>query len=270
MGTVAQQEALAELGFPTAADAAVEFRAAGRRGRIPWCDPRYATTLAYISAGAVLLVPISHCLLRGLIRSLFIYALTTPVSTVSSADAVVFNTAARERVQVCICCRGCDHARARWCTPCELVAADAVSPCAAPELLLDTPVQYHSMILQLLVQALSSRIVYPSAFNRPYRCAVKYIRSYVMEELANLIFIGCYVAQCGPPGFKTLWMRLQPAMWHYMYGKHDTVAQRHAAERSLKNYAARLEQYVLEGKVLQPAAGSFAYSCTKMYSALPG
>jgi len=70
-----------------------------------------------------------------------------------------------------------------------------------------------------------------------------------MEELANLIFIGCYVAKCGPPGFKSLWMRLQPAMWHYLYGKDDTADQRCDAERSLKHYAARLEKYVIDGQV---------------------
>lgn len=100
-----------------------------------------------------------------------------------------------------------------------------------------------------VLQALHGRIVYPSAFNRAYRCVVKYIKSYVMEELANLIFIGCYIAQCGPPGFKSLWMRLQPAVWHYLYGRDDTAAQRRAAAVSLQNYASRLEKYVIDGKV---------------------
>lgn len=111
------------------------------------------------------------------------------------------------------------------------------------------PVSGSVVIASPLMQDLWCRIVYPSAFNRAYRCVVKYIKSYVMEELANLIFIGCYIARCGPPGFKTLWMRLQPALWHYMYGRHDSVAQRNAAETSLKAYAARLEKYVIEGKV---------------------
>lgn len=91
--------------------------------------------------------------------------------------------------------------------------------------------------------------MYGSAFNRPYRCVVKYIKSYVIEELANLIFIGSYIAKCGPPGFKTLWMRLQPAVHHYLYGKDDTLAQRAAAETSLRQYAQKLENFVLEGKV---------------------
>ena len=91
--------------------------------------------------------------------------------------------------------------------------------------------------------------MYGSAFNRPYRCVVKYIKSYVIEELANLIFIGSYIAKCGPPGFKTLWMRLQPALHHYLYGKDDNLAQRAAAETSLRKYAQKLESFVLEGKV---------------------
>lgn len=100
MLTDAQEDALQELGLSSAADATLEFRKLGRRGRIPWCDPRYAIALAYISAGALVLVPIAHCLLRGLIRSLFIYALTTPVSSVSKTDPLVFNTASRDDVKV--------------------------------------------------------------------------------------------------------------------------------------------------------------------------
>lgn len=96
-----QAEALEQLGYSSAADATKEFRNLGRRGRIPWCDARYATALAYIAAGALVLVPISHCLLRGLIRSLFIYALTTPVSSVNASDPLVFNTEARDNVKVC-------------------------------------------------------------------------------------------------------------------------------------------------------------------------
>lgn len=102
---------------------------------------------------------------------------------------------------------------------------------------------------ELLLQGLATRIVYGSAFNRPYRCVVKYIKSYVIEELANLIFIGSYIAKCGPPGFKSLWMRLRPALLHYLYGKDDTVLQQHAAETSLRRYAMKLEKYVIEGKV---------------------
>lgn len=95
-----QEDALLKLGFSSAADATPEFRKLGRRGRIPWCDPRYAIALAYISAGALVLVPIAHCLLRGLVRSLFIYALTTPVSSVSTTDPLVFNTVSRDKVKV--------------------------------------------------------------------------------------------------------------------------------------------------------------------------
>lgn len=85
--------------------------------------------------------------------------------------------------------------------------------------------------------------------NRPYRCAIKHIKSYVMEELANLIFIGCYIAQCGPPGFKRLWSLLQPALLHYIYGMDDTDAERAAAEASLLAYARELERLVKKGTV---------------------
>lgn len=102
------------------------------------------------------------------------------------------------------------------------------------------------------MQALGDRIVFPSAFNRSYRCVLKYIKSYVMEELANLIFIGSYIAQCGPPGFKSLWMLLQPALWHYLYGYDDTVAQQHEAAKAMRSYAVKLEELVAAG-VVRPA-----------------
>ena len=95
-----RKRSLAALGLESDADAHTALRRHGRRGRLPWCDSRYKDSLAYISAGAIVLVPISHCLLRGLVRSLFIYALTTPVSTVDDNDPVVFNTSERELVKV--------------------------------------------------------------------------------------------------------------------------------------------------------------------------
>lgn len=100
-------------------------------------------------------------------------------------------------------------------------------------------------------QALAQRITFPSSFNRPYRCVVKYIKSYVMEELANLIFIGCYIAQCGPPGFKSLWTCLQPALWHYIYGWDDNKTQQQQAATAMRTYAKRLETFVKEKKVCQ-------------------
>ena len=241
-----RRTALKELDLQSEADAKLALTRQGRRGRIPWCDPRYNDSLAYISAGGVLLVPISHCLLRGVVRSLFVYALTTPVSTVSDDDPVVFNTEERGKVKVCfqalrkVLYAGEHETPMRCCWfassipavgACRLTGAGPLTPD------------------ELLLQGLACRIVYGSAFNRPYRCVVKYIKSYVIEELANLIFIGSYIAKCGPPGFKTLWMRLQPALLHYLYGKDDTVAQQHAAETSLRRYAMKLEKYVIEGKV---------------------
>lgn len=91
--------------------------------------------------------------------------------------------------------------------------------------------------------------MFPSAFNRAYRCVLKHIGSYVMEELANLIFIGCYIAQCGPPGFKSLWVKLQPALWHYLYGVNDTVAQQQQAAKDMRSYAVKLEELVKTGQV---------------------
>lgn len=97
----ARHAALDRLGIESADAGRLALRNHARRGRLPWCDPRYKERLAYISAGDVLLVPVAHCLLRGLVRSLFIYALDTQVSSVHPNHPVVFNKEQRARVKVC-------------------------------------------------------------------------------------------------------------------------------------------------------------------------
>lgn len=106
-------------------------------------------------------------------------------------------------------------------------------------------------------------MAFPSAFNRDYRCVVSYIKSYVMEELANLIFIGCLIAKCGPVGFQSLWEKLQPALWHYIYGRDDGAEeQRHAADAMLA-YAQQLEDLVLAGEVCTPSLAATC-ACVQM------
>lgn len=123
----------------------------------------------------------------------------------------------------------------------------------------------HDLIFIMRAQALGDRIVFPSAFNRSYRCVVKNIKSYVMEELANLIFIGCYIAQCGPPAFKSLWTVLQPAMWHYLYGVDDTDSEQKAAANAMRKYAQKLEKLVAERTVRShlQAYCAFVYECAQ-------
>ena len=58
--------------------------------------------LKYIAAGGIITLPIAHCLLRGVIRSLFEYSLDTKVKSVPDKHPVVFNQAARAAVKVCI------------------------------------------------------------------------------------------------------------------------------------------------------------------------
>jgi hypothetical protein len=99
------------------------------------------------------------------------------------------------------------------------------------------------------VQRLATRITYPSGFNRQYRCVIDYIKSYVMEELANLVFVGCLVAKLGPPGFQRLWKEVQPAVWHYIYGFQDNKTDQQQAANHMRNYACLLEQLVEEQQV---------------------
>lgn len=101
----------------------------------------------------------------------------------------------------------------------------------------------------MCLQSLKHRIKLPFGFNRPYRCVVKYGKSYVMEELANLIWLGGLLAEAGPPGFRRLWGFLQPALQHYLYGWNATVEDIHAAAANMRNYAQELERGVIAGKI---------------------
>lgn len=92
--------ALAALGISSVEAGRAELKRYGRRGRMPWCHPKYKEHLSYISPADIVVVPVAHCLLRGLVRSLFMYALDTPVSTVRPTHSVVFNTSQRDKVKV--------------------------------------------------------------------------------------------------------------------------------------------------------------------------
>lgn len=116
------------------------------------------------------------------------------------------------------------------------------------------------------VQALGSRIQLPFGFNRPYRCIVKYVRHYTIEELGSFIWIGGLVSRYGPPGFRELWSLLQPALCHYMYGCDATEEDMRAASRSLWAFACCLENKVLQGVVrLRVGACSRRHACTTAY-----
>ena len=97
-----RKQALRLLTLASVEEARGELRQLARRGRLPWCDAAYQTSLKYIAAGDILTVPVAHCLLRGVLRSIFVYALDTKVSTVSDKHPVVFNQDARARVKVCM------------------------------------------------------------------------------------------------------------------------------------------------------------------------
>jgi hypothetical protein len=70
-----------------------------------------------------------------------------------------------------------------------------------------------------------------------------------MEELANLIWIGCLIAYTGPPGFQKLWRELQPALQHYIYGFDATGDAMLSAARHLKQFAIYLDEYAVSGQV---------------------
>lgn len=99
------------------------------------------------------------------------------------------------------------------------------------------------------LQALASRIKYPAPFNRKYRCVVEYSESYIMEEYANMVWIGSLIAKIGPPGFQSLWRLLRPVLKHYIYNFDAEPEECELAGKQLWDYACCVEEHVQAGHV---------------------
>ena len=93
-------QALSELGIPSKARAKELLTELGRRGPLPWCLERDEESLSYISAGNILLVPVDHCLLRGVLRTLLVHCICTNVSDIDPEDAIAFRKPNRDRARV--------------------------------------------------------------------------------------------------------------------------------------------------------------------------
>lgn len=99
---------------------------------MPWRAPAFRELLAYVPTGDILLVPVGHTLLRGLLRPLLIYALRTKLVEIPEHNSVIFDGPARRAVKVRRAPRACvvylymrPAAPTRWCwrqqnrTPCS-------------------------------------------------------------------------------------------------------------------------------------------------------
>lgn len=93
-------QALAALGITSRARAKEILTELGRRGPLPWSLDRYAESLAYISAGSVMLVPVDHCLLRGVLRTLLVHCICTNVSEIDADDVIAFRKVNRDKARV--------------------------------------------------------------------------------------------------------------------------------------------------------------------------
>jgi hypothetical protein len=102
------------------------------------------------------------------------------------------------------------------------------------------------------VQRLEDRIVCPKGFGRNYRCVTKYINSYTLEELANLVWIGCLINAVAPKGFQQLWKKLQPALKHYLFGFEARETDMRSAAKSMLDFARMLEEMVIKQWVRFP------------------
>lgn len=88
------------------------------------------------------------------------------------------------------------------------------------------------------MQDLKHRVRYPLCFAHKYKDIVQNGHQYIMESWSNMIWLGCLIAEYGPPGFQLLWKHLQPALKHYIYGLEDTQPdQMRVAANSLYAYA---------------------------------
>jgi len=97
------------------------------------------------------------------------------------------------------------------------------------------------------MQVLATRIGLPHGFAHRYRCVVTHGHSYTMEEWSNIIWLGGFIARCGPLGFQKLWAHMYKFLRHYIYGvdvKADDVVPMHAAHGHLCKYAEELDRMV--------------------------
>lgn len=85
---------------PTVAAAQAKLQSLGRSGRVPWRLPALRGLLAYVPTGDVLLVPVGHTLLRGVLRPLLIYALRTKLNMIPQGNQIIFGKAARRLARV--------------------------------------------------------------------------------------------------------------------------------------------------------------------------
>jgi hypothetical protein len=74
----------------------------------------------------------------------------------------------------------------------------------------------------------------------------KYINSYTLEEISNIIWIGCLISAVAPKGFQQLWAKLQPAVKHYLFGFDAKEADMPSAAKHMLEFARALEEMVMQ------------------------
>jgi hypothetical protein len=109
-----QKRELCQLGHASAQHAKTRQQHLGRNDEMPWATRDLRRKLGYLHAGNVVIVPAAHTLLRGLLRSLLGVAFETKVSTVTGDHPIVFNSAQRKQIKVCLVTSG--HGPGHVCT----------------------------------------------------------------------------------------------------------------------------------------------------------
>lgn len=92
---------MGDLGYTSKAQAQARLSALGRNGEMPWVDAAYARSLAYLRPGGVVLVPVAHCLLRGLTRNLILFVLHSKAEDYPADHEYVFNSKSKRFIEVC-------------------------------------------------------------------------------------------------------------------------------------------------------------------------
>ena len=103
----ARKAEFARLGVRTQADVKDTHSLFGRTAQLPWCIPEILELHPYLEADSVLLVPPAHNVLRGPIRGVMSFAVTTTSAELVAMGIdpqdhpVVFTSEQKRSVQVC-------------------------------------------------------------------------------------------------------------------------------------------------------------------------
>ena len=88
----------------------------------------------------------------------------------------------------------------------------------------------------------------PTGFNKPYRDIIKYIKSYTIEELGNVLWLAPVLFSGAPAGFQRLFFLLRPALVLYMCCTDAEEPEVRTAVKQLHEYLEAVDWHVRLGQ----------------------